>query len=165
LASKPWWTVFAVYADTEEGYVEHVQADDVAGARVKAYREAESVILIAGVVAGKVFSEEEAAADVTPLRGRGHAIVVSHVHVTERRVMLPSKCPKCRSDLRKPHAVMQGDLMLRRWTGHLTKTGDSVSAERDQHETSARHAIVEAAKLRCALCSTDLWNGIVQEKS
>ena len=165
MANKPWWTVFAVYADTEEGYVEHVQADDVAGAKARAYREAESVILIAGVVAGKVFTVEEPASDVTPLRGRGHAVTVSHVLVTERKVMIPSKCPKCRVDLRKPHAVTQGDLVFRRWTGHLTKTGDSVSGERDQQENSGRGTIIEAAKIRCSMCGSDLWNGVTQERN
>lgn len=163
--AKPWWTVTALYADTDEGYVTHVQADDVANAKARAYREAESVITIAAVFPGKLIAAEEPTSDVTPLRGRGHAIVASHVLVTERRVMLPSKCPKCRSDLRKPHAVTQCDLVVRRWTGHLTKTGDSVSAERDHHDVGARNSIVDAAKLRCTMCSSDLWNGITQERS
>ncbi len=163
--AKPWWTVSAVYADTDEGYVTHVQADDAAGARAKAYREAESVITVASVFAGKLTAEAEPTSDVTPLRGRGHAIAVSHVLVTERKIMLPSKCPKCRSDLRKPHAVTQGDLVFRKWTGHLTKTGDSVSGERDQQENSSRGTLIEAAKIRCSMCSSDLWNGVVQEGS
>lgn len=156
----PWWTVFAVYADNEEGYVHHIQAPDVAAAKAKAYREAESVILIAGVVAGKVDAVEEPTHDVTPLRGRGHAIVVSSVHVTERKIVVPSRCPNCKSDLRKPHAIMQGDLVLRTWNGHLTKAGDSVAAEKDQPSSMRGNASIEAARLRCPLCRHDFWNGL-----
>lgn len=163
--AKTWWTVFAVHADTEEGYVTHLEAADVASAKARAYREAEGVILIAGVVEGRVHSAPETVSDVTPLRGRGHAIVVSVVNVTERKIVLPSRCPHCRSDLRKPHAIAQCDLATRRWTGHLTKTGDSVSSERDQHENVGRGAAIEAAKIRCSACSHDLWNGVRKDES
>lgn len=158
--SKQWWTVFAVYADTEEGYVEHVEAADVAGAKAKAYREAESVILIAGVVAGKVNSEEELSTGVTPLRGRGHAVTVVQVHVTERKVVLPSRCPKCKADFRKPHSVLQGDLSLHKWSGHLTKRGDELAAEKNQDVHVVGRPVIHAAKLRCVMCNHDLWNGI-----
>lgn len=161
--SKTWWTVFAVYADTEEGYVQHVEATDVTAAKAKAYREAESVILIAGVAAGKINSVEEPASDVTPLRGRGHAIAVSQVQVTERKIVVPSRCPKCKADMRKPHAVTQADLVIHRWAGHLTKTGDEVSAEKNQHMGVSHYATVTAVKIRCTACSSDLWNGVKKD--
>ncbi len=149
-----------MYADTEESYVTHVQADDATGARQKAYRQAESVILIAGVVAGKINTEEDKPTDVTPLRGRGHAIVARRITVVERKIVIPSRCPKCKTDLRKPHAVLQGDLVIRKWSGHLTQRGDELSAEKNQDMHVMGRSIIDAVKLRCVMCSHDLWNGV-----
>jgi hypothetical protein len=163
--AKTWWTVFAVYADNEEGYVTHVEAIDVAAAKAKAYREADSVILIAGVVAGKVDSVEEPTSDVTPLRGRGHAITVMSVHAMPRKIVVPSKCPSCRADFRKPRAIIETDLACRMWEGHLTKTGDAVSAERDHSPRSRVDSTVEAARVRCSACKSFLWDGLRVEKA
>lgn len=165
MASKTWWTVFAIYEDTQEGYVTHVEATDVAAAKARAYREAESVILIAGVVEGKVNSVEEPTPDVTPLRGRGHAITVTHVHATTRKVVVPSRCPNCRSDFRKPRAVVQTDLVGRGWDGHLTKRGDSVSAEKDHMPQMRIATAVEAVRIRCTACKHSIWDGLNVEKS
>lgn len=161
---KQWWTVSAVRADTEEGYITHVEAPDVAGAKARAYREADGVILIANVFAGKLESVEEPDSDVTPLRGRGHAITVMNVHAMPRKIVVPSKCPNCRADLRKPRAVTQTDLVGRVWDGHLTKTGDSLSAERDHSPRLRIETAIEAARVRCAACKHSLWDGLRIEK-
>lgn len=163
--AKQMWTVFAVFADTEEGFHVYVEAPDVAAAKAKAYRASDSVILIAGVVAGRVDSVEEPTSEVTPLRGRGHAITVASVHVAPRKIIVPSKCPSCRADLRKPRAVVQTDLVGRIWDGHLTKTGDAVSAERDHSPRLRVDTTIEAARVRCGACKHSVWDGVRVEKA
>lgn len=157
--SKQWWTVSAIYADTQESYVEHVQAEDVAAAKTKAYREAESVITIAAVFAGRLMAEEEPSSDITPLHGRGHTLTVTQLSMVERKIVLPSRCPKCKADLRKPHSVLQGDLSLSKWGGHLTKSGDGLSAEKNQEMRVVGRPLYNAVKIRCVTCNHDLWNG------
>jgi hypothetical protein len=147
-----WFTVVGAYADTKESYLVQVLAGDGAIAKTEAYREADGVVIGLSVFPGRISPLKEDTA-VTPLRGPEHAVTVAQVTVTERRISIPARCPSCRSDLRKPRALLCADLYLGFWQGHLTKDSDEVKGERDQaHLPSSLH-VANAARVQCAGCA------------
>lgn len=163
MTSKEWWTVFAVYDDSEEPYIAHVQAEDKADARSKALRKADGVILIAGIAPGRIRDAGvEGLDDVVPIRGRVHLIEVTHVRIARRKIPLPSRCPKCRHDFKRAGALAETMLDTRQWLAHLSPTGKEVIGEKlaGKHH---RETTFEYAELRCASCAHPVWEGLHAE--
>ena len=109
MASKQIWTVFAVYDDNEQSYVDHFEAKTWQEARSKALRKADAVILIAGIVPGKVNAVDvDSAENVVPIRGKSHAVEVAHVRVSPRAIVggairpPPKRLRRC-AGLRETH--------------------------------------------------------------
>lgn len=160
MSTKPWWTVFAVYDDTEEPYIEFVQAGDKKEARSKALRKADGVILIAGIAPGKIQdADAEGLDNVVPIRGKGHAIEVTHVHITKRQIVVPGRCPKCKTDLRRAAAIVETMLDTRKWLGHLSSNGKDVTGERAQGKHHPA-CFYEFVNLECAACGHAIWEGL-----
>jgi hypothetical protein len=160
MPSKQWWTVFAVYDDNEEPYIEFVQADDKKEARSKALRKADGVILIAGIAPGKIQDADvEGLDNVVPIRGKEHAIEVSHVRITKRSIVVPGRCPKCKVDLRRAAAIVETILDSRKWLAHLSSNGKDVTSERAQGK-HAPASFYEFVNLDCASCGHAIWEGL-----
>lgn len=160
MPAKSWWTVFAVYEENEEPYVEFVQADDKKEARAKALRKADGVILVAGIAPGKITDASVDDMDnIVPIRGKEHAIEVTHVHVTKRQIIVPGRCPKCRADLRKTAAIIESLLDTRQRLAHLSANGKDVVDERAQGK-HARVVTHEFINLECAACGHAIWEGL-----
>lgn len=160
MSKKPWWTVFAVYDDNEQPYIDYVQADDKKEARTKALRKADGVILIAGIAPGKITdADPEGFDNVVPIRGKQHAIEVSHVRITKRKIVVPGTCPKCKHDLRRAAAIIETMLDTRKWMAHLSSNSKDVVGERSQgkHHTTTAFEYVD---LHCASCGYALWEGL-----
>ncbi len=149
--ADPWFTVVGAYADTKESYVTQVQAVDGAAAKSTAYREAEGVVIGLSVFTGRIDALKEDT-KITPLRGPQHAITVSKVSITETKISIPSRCPSCRADLRRPKALLCADLLLSFWQGHLTKDNDDVHNERDQPHLPSSLRVAGVARVQCAEC-------------
>lgn len=161
--SKQWWTVFAVYDDNQEPYIEFVEAKDKAEARAKALRAADGIILIAGIAPGKIPDADVNDLDnVVPIRGKGHAIDVSLVRVTTRKVTLPGRCPECRADLRRSGAMIETFLSGHKWPAHLSWNGKDLSPERDGKKTNVAFD-VDCAVIACAKCNHKVWNGLASD--
>ena len=146
-----WFTVVGAYADTKEAYVTQVSAIDGVAAKSAAYREADGVVIGLSVFPGRIDAIKEDTR-ITPLRGPQHAVTVSQITVTERRISVPSRCPSCRTDLRQPQALLCADLLLSFWNGHLTKDNDEIRGERDQQHLPSNLRIAGAARVQCAAC-------------
>lgn len=139
------------YVDTKEAYVTQVLAADSAAAKSAAYREADGVVIGLSVFPGRVDALREDTT-VTPLRGSQHAITVAQVSIVERRVSIPSRCPSCRADLRRPRALLCADMLLNFWQGHLTKDNDEIQNERDQNRVPSNLCVATTARVQCAGC-------------
>lgn len=146
-----WFTVVGAYADTKEAYITQVPAIDDVAAKAAAYREADGVVIGLSVFPGRIDAIKEDT-KITPLRGPQHAVTVSQITVSERRISVPSKCPSCRTDLRQPQALLCADLFLNFWSGHLTKDNDEIKGERDQPRLPSNLRIAGAARVQCAAC-------------
>jgi hypothetical protein len=157
---KQWWTVFAVYDDNEQPYIEFVQADDKKDARSKALRKADGVILIAGIAPGKIQDADvEGLDNVVPIRGKDHAIEVAHVRVTKRNMVIPARCPKCKVDLRRAASIVETMLDTRQWMAHLSSNGKDVTGERSQGKHH-RAETIDLVALHCAQCGHGIWEGL-----
>ncbi len=150
--------MFAVYDDNEQSFVHFVQAKDVENARSKALRAADGVILIAGIVPGKVQPVDEAPPNVIPIRGRGHAIEVSSVVVSKRTVVLPGRCPNCKADTRRANALVEINLQHRYWNAHLSHNGKDLAHERGGKSRDGD--MIETCAIRCSQCSHMIWDGL-----
>lgn len=160
MPAKQWWTVFAVYEDNEEPYIQFVQADDKKEARSKALRKADGVILVAGIAPGKIADASVDGMDnIVPIRGKEHAIEVAHVHVTKRQIIVPGRCPKCKADLRRTAAIVETLLDSRQWLARLSANGKDVVGERTQGK-HARGVTYEFINLDCAACGHAIWEGL-----
>lgn len=161
--TKEWWTVFAVYDDNQEPYIEYVQAKDKADARSKALQKADGVILIAGIAQGKILDADVNDLDnIVPIRGKGHAVDVTLVRITSRKLVIPGRCPQCRADLRRSGALHETMLNASRWSAHLSWNGKDLSAERDGARSPVGKAI-ECVGITCTKCSHNIWNGLGDE--
>ncbi len=158
-ASNPWWTVYAVYDDTRESFVHFTQATDRDAAWKKALRAAEGPIHEGGIVPGKVPPVPAVDDGIVPIRGRGHAIKVTHILVTSRHVIIPGRCPGCRGDTRRTAALLETSHVPRRWHGHLSHNGKDISAERDGRVVDGTK-IIETTQITCAKCSHVIWDGV-----
>lgn len=127
-------------------------AYDGAAAKAAAYREADGVVIGLSVFPGRI-SPLKDETQVTPLRGQEHTVTVTQVVVTEKKISIPSKCPGCRDDLRKPKALLCADLYLQFWQGHLTKDNDEVKGDRDQQHLPSNLHIANVARVQCAKCA------------
>jgi|HubBroStandDraft_6_1064221.scaffolds.fasta_scaffold430565_2 hypothetical protein len=157
---KQWWTVFAVYDENEEPYIKFVQADDKAEARSKALRQADGVILIAGIAPGRVQDADvEGLDNVVPIRGKEHAIEVTHVRVTKRKIVVPGHCPKCKTNLRRAGAIIETLLDKRTWLSHLSSNGKDIVGEKVGSKTSDA-LVAELVTLDCAQCHHVFWEGL-----
>lgn len=159
---KQWFTVFAVYDDNEQPWTESFEAKDVAEARSKALRKADGVILIAGIVLGKVTPVDIDGLDnIVPIRGKGHAIEVTHVRISKRKFVIPGRCPGCKKDLRRANAMIESFLMGRTWPAHLSHNGKDLVPERD---VITRHGHIgpsyDIVKLTCSDCRHVVWEGL-----
>jgi hypothetical protein len=160
MASKQWWTVFAVYDDNEQAYVDHFEAKTWQEARSKALRKAEAVILIAGIVPGKVDSVDVDSTDnVIPIRGKGHAIEVAHVRITTRKIVIPGRCPGCKKDLRRANALVETYLVAHQWKAHLSHNDKDLSGERDGTMNRIPKQVIDATRLECGSCGVMVWDG------
>lgn len=159
MATKQWWTVFAVYDDNEQPYIEYVEAKDKQDARSKALRKADGVILIAGIAPGKIEDADvEGLDNVVPIRGKAHAIDVTHIRITKRQIVVPGRCPGCKHDLRRANALVETMLDPRQWLAHLAPNGKDVCGERMQGK-HARGETIEFVALHCANCGHAIWEG------
>lgn len=151
--ADPWFTVVGAYADTKDSYLVQVQAEDATAARAAGYRQAEGVVIGLSVFPGRIDVVKEDTT-VTPLRGPEHAVIVAHVHVMESRVMIPSRCPTCRSSLRDPRALLCGDLHLTFWNGHLSQDSTEVKGELEQSrkDLPSDLRMAHAARIQCKAC-------------
>lgn len=152
LASDQWFTVVGAYADTKESYLVQVLACDGAAAKAEAYREADGVVIGLSVFPGRISALKDETS-TTPLRGPEHAVTVAQIVVAEKRISIPSRCPGCRGDLRKPKALLCADLWLSFWQGHLTKDSDGVKGERDQAHLPSNLHVANSARVQCAGCA------------
>lgn len=159
--AKQWWTVFAVYDDNEQPYIEHVEAKDKAEARSKALRKADGVILIAGIAPGKIVDADVDGLDnVVPIRGKKHEIEVTHVRVSRRKFMIPGRCPKCKKDLRRANAMIETYLSTHRWAGHLSHDGKHFAPERDYAASIVADGAFALVMLVCSECKHIIWDGL-----
>ena len=158
-SNQPWWTVFAVYDDNEQSFVHFVQAKDVESARSKALRAADGVILIAGIVPGKVQPADEPHENVVPIRGHAHTITVSAIYIVAKEVVLPGRCPTCKADTRRANALVETNYVPRTWHAHLSHNGKDISAERGGKSIDG-DKMVETAIIQCAKCRHLIWNGV-----
>lgn len=152
--------MFATTADTKEGLVLHVRATDVVSARVQAYKQADEVIHVAGVVAGTIQEAPEGAPNVLPIRGAGLTLAGSVIRVTSRHVTIPSRCRHCRADLRDPRGLEQVDLSARAWDGHLARDGGSILPERDPRPRENGDHLIRLVRATCAGCRRHAWDGL-----
>lgn len=149
--ADPWFTVVGAYVDTKEAYVTQVQAIDGAAAKSAAYREADGVVIGLSVFPGRINALKEDT-EITPLRGPQHAVTVSQISITEGKVSIPSRCPACRTDLRRPQALLCADMTLNFWQGHLSKDNDDIKNERDQQRLPSSLRVACVARVQCAEC-------------
>lgn len=156
--AKRTWTVFAVYDDNEQRYSTFIDAPTVAEAERLAKVGADGPIIIAGVVAGRVHSVDATPENVTPIRGAGHAIEVSSVIVSSQPVIIPGRCPHCKADTRRAHALTETNLQYQDWKAHLGRDGKKLSHERDHTMTVG--AMVPTVALRCTVCQHAIWDGV-----
>jgi len=160
MAVRNWFTVFAVYDDNEQPYIEFVEAKDKQEARSKALRKADGVILIAGIAPGKVEDADvEGLDNVVPIRGKEHAIEVTHVRITKRKVVLPGHCPACRHDFRRARSIAESFLMPALWPAHLSHNGKDLTHERDAHQVRDG-AVIPLVTLSCGNCGHKIWEGM-----
>lgn len=158
-STKPYWTVFGVYDDNEQPFTDHVQASTWQEARSKVLRASDAVILIAGIVPGKVTPVDiDGANEVIPIRGHGHAIEVTSVMITKRQFALPGRCPSCKANTRRAGALVEVNLQYRYWNAHLSHSGKELSHERGGKSHDGD--MIETCALRCAQCSHMVWDGI-----
>lgn len=163
LASSPWWTLFGVYDDNEKPFIAHVQAPSKQDARSKALRKADGVILIAGIAPGKIEGASvDDLDDVVPIRGKEHAIEVVHVRCVKKKIVIPGRCPRCRSDLRRASALVESLLDERRWMAHLSWDDKNVSAERDGVRLP-QGTTISRVRIKCAKCDASIWDGLHDE--
>lgn len=161
MPAKPWWTVFAVYEDTEEPYVAYVQADDKKEARSRALQNADGVVLVAGIALGKITDASVDGMDnIVPIRGKTHAIEVTHVHVTRRKIVVPARCPGCRADLRKTAMIVETLLDTRQRVAHLSPNGKDIVDERSQGSRASAATSHGLVDLACASCGHEIWKGL-----
>lgn len=157
--ASQWWTVFAVYDDTQEAFVHFAHAKDPEAAWKKALAAAEGPIHKAGIVPGKVAPVEEEDKHIIPIRGKGHAIKVSSVYVTTKEIVIPGRCPGCKSDTRKTGALLESNLVPRKWHAHLSHNGKDLSSERDGRCVDGRK-IIETTAIMCTACERAIWDGV-----
>ena len=137
-----------------------VQADDKKDARSKALRKADGVILIAGIAPGRIEDADVDGMDkVVPIRGKEHAIEVTHVRTTKRKIVVPGRCPKCKVDLRRAASLVETMLDTRQWLAHLSSNGKDVTGERAQGKHH-RAETIEFVALDCAACGHGIWEGL-----
>lgn len=160
------YTVFAVYEDQKDHrYTAHVEAESPEQAEMLAVQNAPAGILVAGVAAGKIVAEDQAAIpNLTKIRGRGYTTTVAKVHVTFERIKLPLHCPTCKADLRKVDALQQLDVRTYIWAGRLpreTAEGDrGVPVNYDVGAVlGSPRDDTRGVNIRCASCTCALWNG------
>ena len=151
------WTVFAVYDDNDEPYTEYIKAKTWQDARKKALQKADGVILIAGIVPGRV-QPVDVIDNVMPIRGPEHAIEVNAVIVQRRSVTIPGRCQKCKSDLRRADALREESLIVRVCNAHLSHNGKNLAYERIG--TSADVKTIDTIGLTCNKCRHVVWGGI-----
>lgn len=160
MATKQWWTVFAVYDDNEQSYVDHFEAKTWQEARSKALRKADAVILIAGIVPGKVDAVDvDSAENVVPIRGKAHAIEVAHVRIATRKIVIPGRCAKCKKDLRRASAIVETYLVAHQWKAHLSHNDKDISGERDGAIGRDKEQVIDAVRLECGSCGAMIWDG------
>lgn len=157
--TKQFWTVFGVYDDNEQPYTTTVEAKTWQDARSKVLRASDAVILIAGIVPGKVTPVDfEGDNDVIPIRGKTHAVEVTEIMVTKRQFALPARCPNCKASLRRAGALVEVNLQYRYWKAHLSHNGRELSHERGGKSHDGD--MLETCAIRCAGCSHMIWDGI-----
>jgi hypothetical protein len=161
MSSKQWWTVSAVYEDNEQAYVDHFEGKTWQEARTKAFRAAESPIVIAGIFPGKLLAvDPDEGGNVVPIRGKGHAIEVSHVVTIKRQFILPARCPDCKKDLRRMDSMVETYLAPRQWRAHLSHNNADIARERDGEISSHGTAFINAVRLECSVCGALIWDGL-----
>lgn len=151
------WTVFAVYDDNDEPYTEYIKAKTWQEARKKALQKADGVILIAGIVPGRV-QPVDVIDNVAPIRGIEHAIEVNMVTVQRRALTVPGRCQKCKADLRRAHAIAEDSLVVRQNTVHLSQNQKDLAPERDGLQSDKK--IIETVGLTCTKCKHVIWGGV-----
>jgi len=149
--TSQWFTVVGAYADTKEGYLLHVQAEDSAAAKSKGYREADGVVIGLVVFPGRI-DPVKADSNVTPLRRPGRTVRVSKISITAMEITVPSRCATCRMDLQEPGALLCGDLWLDFWKGHLTRDGEEIGSDRSQSKLPKTRTIADSVQVQCAKC-------------
>jgi hypothetical protein len=160
---KPFWTVFGIYDDNEQPFTDHVEAKTWQDARSKVLRESDAVILIAGIVPGKITPVDiEGGSDVIPIRGKSHVVEVTAVALSKREFALPSRCPSCKANTRRAGSLVEVNLQLRHWSAHLSHNGKELSHARGGKSHDGD--MIETCALRCAKCSHMIWDGIHGDK-
>lgn len=157
MAAKPWWTVVAVYDDSDESFVHYTQAKDIDDAWRKALHAADGPIRKGGIFQGQIHPADEPDPGIVPIRGKGHAIEVHAVIVQRRQIVLPGRCPGCKSDTRRAHALRETNLRFQYWAAHLAHNGKDLSHERDHKHSEGN--MIEAVGLRCGRCEHVIWDG------
>ena len=160
MTKKTWWTVSGAYDDGGEPFLKFVEALDPAAARKKALKDADAVVIGTVVFAGRLYPADTPSDDVIPIRGKDHAISVSHVHVTEHKLIVPNRCSKCKQDLKRAGALLETWLAPRSWSCHLAHNGKDLSGEKDGNLIEGGVTLVETVRIRCAACKHDIWNGV-----
>lgn len=157
--TKQFWTVFGVYDDNEQPYTTTVEAKTWQEAKSKVLRASDAVILIAGIVPGKVIPVDfEADDNVIPIRGKAHMIEVTSIVISKRDFALPARCPGCKASTRRANALVEVNLQHRYWKAHLSHNGRELSHARGGKSHDGD--MIETCAIRCAQCSYLIWDGI-----
>lgn len=167
MKNKEPYTVYAVFEkDNSQRYTAYVDAMSPEDAEKRAAKDANTPIIIAGVVKGYIAPVDAAGRkDVTPLHGRGYETWVSKLTTTSERFRVPFHCPRCRTDLRRADSLKQTDYPVRIWDARLPRgTGPSdhwgavINEDQGAVVTDAEHYVL-AVRLACACCGAIIWNG------
>jgi hypothetical protein len=159
VAAKTWWTVHATYDDNAESYLGHFEARTWEDAQSKALRSVESPICGIAVFPGKIQAVNIDDKNVVPIRGKGHAIEVTHVRISTRQLIIPARCPKCKKDLRRANAIVETYLTAHQWRAHLSHNEKDLSGERDGALARVPKQVIDTARLECGACGAMIWDG------
>lgn len=159
---KQTYTVFASYVDSGEIYNTYIDALDSKEARAKVCSKASGVIKIVAVVLGKIKWEKDVLDEgILELPRNKQSLLISIVNVSKRNIEVNGKCPKCKTSLKRPGALIETYFSAKEWPGHLDFSGTGFSTERDSLPSLRQSdGAINVVKLRCALCCTAVWNGV-----
>ena len=159
------WTVYAVYIHDQneiEPYSKVIEAKTPEEAEAKTKAQADYVTKVLWIMPGKEQKLIVAGhTNVVPIRGKKHEIEVTNVRIARRRFYIPGRCPGCKKDLRRPHAMFEKYVEVKTWAGHLAHNSKDFIHERDfVHLRERNNHIFDMVMLICRDCDHVIWDGL-----